>query len=1576
MPGGIVGWKFYKKYKEEEAELLSTGVYGVTYDSFVKLVPKLCDSQIHQELIMSFYLLLGRLISNEKYNYMHGKKLIRLCGVWAFDFNKSSKSDSEFSEGISCWSVAAEANYHLFLAYLRTLYPDPRVESKTYLSRSLEKIIQSETTYPPPRNPFTSKPVAIPKVTLTVGRLSSNPFILLQRISKIIQFEDKSKFNTEDDFLTLFYLFNDVNNIEKAMSSESRRVLDSITKQNSIFTDHKLKIKDTPNLPYDLRCRTWSKSYNHAFVSPITGEPHRPLTNYVYEDHQRELLRKAKLPSGMQPALPYPDRESASTDHKQRNITIGSWDEVYYNYQKAIGKNMSIDIDKVKKDRKISADNLASCMVSTIGIDDYFIWLWMSTLSAEQDELRKALFGRSIVVEINLDNTLNGRRWIVVEEILHPKPAPMQLKNNPDDLPLKVPTKTKQVSKAKPKVSRQKVEKKPVRFDSNVTHVHAPPLESPKPVKAKEYMPPVVVEKIIEPKEQTIHITYDDLDPLVAAVAARLNLGNYSKQEEQEEQEEQETTRPKSISADEGNNKGVQTVSMTSVAVETEPYVEKIADIPSIEISPSLDSPEKFPEDKQPKIKRSQSYEDVINAIPFFADDTDDFDFSVTPIVDVSTPLFLPKQRVIHPSPPQSENGREPSPQRSLPDAESFVTAIDASNNGRRVMSTPVTRPRVPRSYEGPESYNPQMYPPQGPGNYNSPGLRPMSYRPPPKNGYPNPNAFAHQRSMSTGMNLPPQLQSVTASNRENSPRRSMPPLGQPRSYTVQDEELFDRLSNASSNSSNRLDIQNPMFRPPSPRSTESSASNLNAPLSYGKGEQFSRREKFGPYPPPPNRFSRDPRDPRDLRERPPMGNSENRSSNESFGRTPRDFNKGDVDQAFRGTRLLNDPQGKQPNKKSIGLAIPSIDDMMLDSGPMRGGAGRVNLKLGNSSSQHPFGSQNTKQTGSSNFDSRPSLPGAHHSNNSAGSIHDQNSDHHYRYDMEKYDASPGSGYASLPLKGSVRRRPPGSYGGSDSDVSNLGTNNYGLGAISNLASSGPRSSGPYSSPSMASYRDNEQISHVGLDNQRHEGRAIPPSNQSPYTTSDPVTPPNLKPQSGSNAYFNGRSAAPLKSASTAVKTVDHKNSVTSVSASFISKSTDSAESEDIIPKSAISHEFAPSAIGQPYSQDNPYGASSGHNFSTPSQGTPVMIDLNNTPPISSSDHTPKAEETPKDVAFRKPGSLLIDDTPIEKPTNWKEVKENLEAMKESNKAKKLPVVVESPVKDGKNAQTLVTGLASPEDFVPATVDTMRHPSLVTGDHVKTIVVHSSDLNLSFNNSHKISTDDEGILDNAPIPPASISSIAPPMTANSSGADTVTLENYRKSSGSNGGLQYKSPVQFRSSSNNSTPSLHEIIVNQDVPPISELNKNIGRRNSDSTNNSNGHHDPFEGFDYTNERSVERAMPILMKQLSNSEREDNGQLRPKKSRRKTTALIFSGSNDNNDHQYDGNIESLNNTPVSNRRVVSASATSSYDKAGVKRSSSNKIASVLLPPPMQTADGTKVSRFSLQGLMKAASTKRKK
>ncbi len=66
--------------------------------------------------------------------------------------------------------------------------------------------------------------------------------------------------------------------------------------------------------------------------------------------------------------------------------------------------------------------------LSDVPIADYYIWAWMASLSPEVSESKKIIFGRSVIVEVQIDslNTLlnddtKRKRWVIVDEILSKK---------------------------------------------------------------------------------------------------------------------------------------------------------------------------------------------------------------------------------------------------------------------------------------------------------------------------------------------------------------------------------------------------------------------------------------------------------------------------------------------------------------------------------------------------------------------------------------------------------------------------------------------------------------------------------------------------------------------------------------------------------------------------------------------------------------------------------------------------------------------------------------------------------------------------------------------------------------------------------------------------------------------------------------------------------------------------------------------------------------------------------------------------------------------------------------------------
>lgn len=1108
-------------FKEDEKRA------GMKHDAFNSLIPKCVESPEHEDIISNFFLLLVSLAAAEKRNGLNGHKLARLAGAWAFELVSPKKeAPSNFADGLSCWSVAAEACYHLFLAFLRTMYPLPGENRVVTLPKSLESLLLKEQY--PPKPLYKSRLITVPKITLSVGRLSANPFVLLQRVAKTIQFENPEKFSSEDDFSTLYFLFSDINEIENRMSPESKRILEEISKENTIFSDHPLKIKDTIKLPYDVRAKTWSKFYNHAYIDPVTGEPHRPLTNYVYEDHQREMILQSSLPKAERAPLPYPDSPTLSSG-KDKPIRIGTWNEVLHYYAKSTEDKRYQTLENWNKQRQISTDSLATCTLSNIAIDDFFVWVWISSLSSEQTEVSKAVFGRSVVVELQLDNGEAGRRWVVVEEILHPKPSPMKPK----------PKANEPVQEAKKAIKAAKVEKsekKPVRFSEPPTK--SIPILSPRPTKPHN----TVSMPSSEPKERTIHIRYDNLDPLVAAVAERLKIHNVDHGTQTDEVESVQTNQtppaPTSISADDGNSKGTQTYNYVSAATSTEhlgalaPTSTKSismsstgnAEVQSIYVSPKLSGE---PSNNKPenRPKPSSSYEDVINAIPYLNVINDDYsDCMVTPILSSSAlatpPVTEPLSKLVI-SKKRSMN-RSP-----LANEENFVTSIDTAHSpDRRVVSMPVFPDRTLGGFEQSVDSSTDRIDLHHSGyralleesDEESITSRPMLSMNPPPPLAPASNYRSHQRSQSSlesshrsvslgGLGAFPT--SISSSERENPAamqvRRKHPehhPLPQPlpRPAQVQDEGLFDRSSGEFQRGLPQS--MAPQSRPPratSPASDSSSGSNLRGNWGYGRNSNAPPqatpmggpiRENPGPsswaqgesQALPMDQRRRDPRDPRAVRDykNDPRGQPMMRDPRDPRNtrpgpmrdsrQIPRDFQQNEFDPAvprgyprpafansdnggksmspprnrYRQFGELHDshsesalpkantnfglPSGNHSGPSGLrGPALPTVDDMMMDSGPMPGGIRSTvsfnKPRLPNHNAFVPPGN-------------RQAIPTMYHSSPDSFKEFGYGSDSNYRYDpSERPKASPDSGFANPP---GLNRRPVlgSSSNGSDSDAS------------------------------------------------------------------------------------------------------------------------------------------------------------------------------------------------------------------------------------------------------------------------------------------------------------------------------------------------------------------------------------------------------------------------------------------------------------------------------------------------------------------------------------------------------------
>ncbi|ANB13414.1 Msb1p [Sugiyamaella lignohabitans] len=485
---------------------------GFPMDAFVKIVPRCVETGTHGNILFDFFDLLASIVTHGRQNGLVGRKVTRLAGTWAFDIKKpGAKESTSFAEGLAAWSLAAEATNHMFFAFVRSLSAAPRPGGGTSaLPRPLENLLLTEQDYPP-EPIYKSKLVAVPMVTLTVGKLSSNPLVLLRRVAKTIRFDNPNVFATEDDFNTLYFLFNEPDTIEYKIADESLRIIKEIVNENPLVTDHPILIKETPKLAYDLRGKTWSKFYNHAFIDPATGDLRRPLTNYVYDDEQLKDIKRVGVPSQEVKALPYPDSPDVRvTKHgvTSRPALAASQDEWDVFLKKSYGQ-------AEKRSSRISADGLVTAGVSQIAISDFFVWVWMSTLSQEQTEVRKATFGRSVVVELVVSP--GERRWVVVEEILHPEPPPLKPKPEIKDRPLPRVVPRRVVSSP----AAQVVKRKPVPPSPALT-ASPPPAPIP-PEDQHHYHHYYHHHK--KPRDLLLAPT-EYLDPLVDALAKRLQQNN------------------------------------------------------------------------------------------------------------------------------------------------------------------------------------------------------------------------------------------------------------------------------------------------------------------------------------------------------------------------------------------------------------------------------------------------------------------------------------------------------------------------------------------------------------------------------------------------------------------------------------------------------------------------------------------------------------------------------------------------------------------------------------------------------------------------------------------------------------------------------------------------------------------------------------------------------------------------------------------------------------------------------------------------------------------------------------------
>lgn len=233
LPGGcVVGWDSYEAFKKLEAR------NDYSKKAFLEYMPQCLTSPSHSSIVYDFLELLVALGGDSRSNQLSGRKIAKMAGIWAFQgpppkslsLNHTDPMLSQansFTDGLNDWLPAASSMFHLLLSFLRSMLPDDS-NTKLQLPRALQALLASNA-YPPPDVTFSSSTlVHIPLVTIRTNSLSKSPIELINKVPKVLNFEDQSLFEAKEDYALLKSLCRSDDNILNKLSAESRRIIEHL----------------------------------------------------------------------------------------------------------------------------------------------------------------------------------------------------------------------------------------------------------------------------------------------------------------------------------------------------------------------------------------------------------------------------------------------------------------------------------------------------------------------------------------------------------------------------------------------------------------------------------------------------------------------------------------------------------------------------------------------------------------------------------------------------------------------------------------------------------------------------------------------------------------------------------------------------------------------------------------------------------------------------------------------------------------------------------------------------------------------------------------------------------------------------------------------------------------------------------------------------------------------------------------------------------------------------------------------------------------------------------------------------
>ncbi|AGO10137.1 AaceriAAR145Wp [[Ashbya] aceris (nom. inval.)] len=228
----VIGWDTYQQFRAQEREL------GYPCDAFMKVLPGCLSSSSHASIVYDFFDLLVAVAANASENRMSARKVAKMCAIWAFgDYrHKDGGANNSFRDGLAQWRRAANAMFHLFLAFMRAFAAEEQNSGK--FTKQLEAIL-FHNAYPPPEelHEDPTKLMSVPVLTLKTDRFSRKPWELFERCNSLFEMVDPSSGSAEDYALlhSLFMRKNQVNVISRKMTGETRRLLKEMSTKHSTF---------------------------------------------------------------------------------------------------------------------------------------------------------------------------------------------------------------------------------------------------------------------------------------------------------------------------------------------------------------------------------------------------------------------------------------------------------------------------------------------------------------------------------------------------------------------------------------------------------------------------------------------------------------------------------------------------------------------------------------------------------------------------------------------------------------------------------------------------------------------------------------------------------------------------------------------------------------------------------------------------------------------------------------------------------------------------------------------------------------------------------------------------------------------------------------------------------------------------------------------------------------------------------------------------------------------------------------------------------------------------------------------